>query len=406
MRGTFLPSARKRAFEILERDSVNDPVAIVVHTVLVALIVLNAAAAIIETVPSVDAKYREAFHLFEMGSFLVFLVEYVLRLWAAPENPRFRGLKSAEARLRYVITPFAIIDLLSVLPFGLILWVHADLRTIALLRLIRFFKLARYSPGIASLGEALYAERHALVACIGIIGTVILIAASAMYVAERDVQPEDFGSIPLAAWWAVVSVTTVGYGDAVPITIAGRIIAALTMVSGMVLLALPIGIIASSFAQVIRRRDFVVTWGMVARVPLFADLDASGIGEILKLLSAHTASPGELIARRGEDAHSMYFVLSGEVLVELKQGPVKVGEGHFFGEMALLSRRRRSANVRAIRRTQLLILEARDLEDLLTRRPEIRQRIIDLQDSMYRQHPLNSAEDMTSEEMSLARDDF
>lgn len=392
-------STRRRIYEVLERENPRDPVARAVHAGLVLLILANSAAAVMETVPSFDAAYRTPLHLFEAMSFGVFLTEYALRLWVAPFDPRYRGLSHGEARMRYAVTPFAIVDLLSVLPFGLALFVHADLRTLALLRLIRFLKLARYSPGLASLGEALFAERHALLACVGIIGVVVLFSASLMYLVEGDVQPDRFGSIPLAAWWAVVSVTTVGYGDAVPATLAGRMIAALTMVTGMILLALPVGIVASSFAAVIRRRDFVVTWGMVERVPLFCELDAAAIGEILKLLSAHTSYPGELLARRGEEARSMFFILSGEVRIELPGEPLFLGEGHFFGEMALLSQSRRSANVRATRRTQLLILDARDLDDLLARRPAMRARMDELARKREVPHALRPTGDIATEEI-------
>ncbi len=392
--------ARKRIYEILERDAVRDPTAHVVHVALVLLILGNAAAAVLETVPEIDTGYRGELHVFEVLSFCVFAVEYVLRMWAAPEHPRFRGMTVGQARLRYAMTPSAVIDLLSVAPFGLVLLVNADLRAVALFRLIRFMKLARYSPGLASLVEAVRSERHALIACLGIISAVVLLAASAMYVAEREAQPEVFGSIPLAAWWAVVTVTTVGYGDAVPITLAGRLIAAVAMICGLVLLALPVGIIASSFADVIRRRDFVVSWGMVARVPLFAELDAAGIGEILQLLSAHTAQPGELLARRGDPARSMYFILSGEVQVELETGTVHLGEGHFFGEMALLSRTVRSGTIRALSRVQLLILDGRDLDDLMVRRPQIRKRIQDLQAAGRSPHAMRPTGDVTAEEMA------
>lgn len=395
---------RKRVYEVLERDAVRDTTAHVVHVGLILLILGNAAGAVLETVPEIDTEYRIELHLFEMFSFLAFSTEYALRLWAAPEHPRFRGLPSAKARFRYALTANAIIDLLSVLPFGLVLLVHADLRTLALFRLVRFMKLARYSPGLASLVEAIRNERHALVACFGIIGAVVLISASAMYIAEREVQPKVFGSIPLAAWWAVVTVTTVGYGDAVPVTLVGRLIAAATMLCGLIMLALPVGIIASSFADVIRRRDFVVTWGMVARVPLFADLDAAGIGEILRILSSHTAQPGEILARRGDPARSMYFILSGEVQVELEEGIVLLGEGQFFGEMALLSRTVRSGTIRCLTRTQLLILDGRDLEDLMARRPEIRKRIDDLRGTRTL-HPLKPRGDILSEEMGDPRND-
>ncbi|MFG1421354.1 cyclic nucleotide-gated ion channel [Roseixanthobacter liquoris] len=393
---------RRRMFAILERDAVHDPTAQVVHTLLIALILGNTFAAVVETVPSIGVPYRAGLHVFELVSFVVFAAEYGLRLWAAPENPRFRGMRSGRARLSYAATPAAIIDLLAVMPFGLVLLLNADLRIFALFRLVRFMKLARYSPGIASLLEAIRLERHALLACLGIIAAVVLLAASVMYVVEHEAQPDKFGSIPLAAWWAVVTVTTVGYGDVVPITLAGRMVAGVTMITGLVMIALPVGIITSAFADVIRRREFVVSWGMVARVPLFAELDAAGIGEILRLLSSHTAEPGEVLMRRGDVARSMFFILSGEVQIELEAGPLRLGEGHFFGEMALRTGRLRSATVRALSRTQLLILEGKDFADLLARRPEIAGRIADLEHREEAPHSLRPRGDISPEELDEA----
>ena len=132
-------------------------------------------------------------------------------------------------------------------------------------------------------------------------------------------------------------------------------------------IALPVGIIASGFAEEIHRRDFVVTWGMVARVPLFAELNASEIADIMRLLRAQQVEPGAMIARRGDPAHSMYFIAAGEVDIELPHDRVRLGVGQFFGEIAVLRRARRSANVTAVSRASLLVLDARDLHALMER---------------------------------------
>jgi voltage-gated potassium channel len=172
-------------------------------------------------------------------------------------------------------------------------------------------------------------------------------------------------------WWAIATITTVGYGDVYPITVVGRMIGGLTMITGIVMIALPVGIIATAFVDVIKRRDFVISWGMVARVPLFADLDAKGIGEIHKALSARMVQPGELIVRRGEVARSMYFIASGEVVIEFDDEPVVLTDGQFFGEMALLHRAHRAATVRARQRSMLLVLDSEHLADITARHPEI-----------------------------------
>ena len=168
---------------------------------------------------------------------------------------------------------------------------------------------------------------------------------------------------------------TIGYGDVVPITPLGKMIAAVTSVGGLIMIALPVGIIATAFSDQIHRRDFVVTWGMVARVPLFNGLDASAIAQIMRLLRAQTANAGDVIVRRGDAAHSMYFIANGEVGVELDGKRVTLGVGHFFGEIAVLRRARRSATVRATTRTNLLVLDAANFHVLMEQEPRIAERV-------------------------------
>ncbi len=220
-----------------------------------------------------------------------------------------------------------------------------------------------------------------------------------MYVAEGSVQPDHMGSIPAAMWWAIATITTVGYGDVYPLTVPGKMIASVTMVTGIIMIALPVGIIATAFVDINKRRDFVITWGMVARVPLFADLDAAGIGEIHKALSAHTAAPGEIIVRRGEEAKSMYFLASGEVDLEFADEIVVLTEGQFFGEMALLHHARRAATARARGRCMLLILDATDLADITRRHPSIGQKIRAMAKDDGGPHAVQRSVDIADDEM-------
>jgi voltage-gated potassium channel len=194
-------------------------------------------------------------------------------------------------------------------------------------------------------------------------------------VIERHVQPDKFGTIPDAMWWAVVTLGTVGYGDVTPVTALGRVVAGITIFFGLIMVALPVGIVASAFAQQIHRRDFVITWSMVARVPLFAGLNAADIADIMRLLRAQQVEAGEMITRRGEPAHSMYFVAAGKVEIELPDRRVQLGTGQFFGEIAALRRARRSGTATALVRTSLLALDARDLHVLMEREPRIAERI-------------------------------
>jgi voltage-gated potassium channel len=268
-----------------------------------------------------------------------------------------------------------LVDLAAVLPFWLSFLVAADLRAFLVLRLIRFFKLTRHSPAMRSLLEALYAERRALLGCLVILCGATLLAGALMHVAEGAAQPQKFGTIPDAMWWALVTLGSVGYGDAVPVTAAGRMVAGLTIIAGVLMIALPVGIVASAFANEVHRRDFVVTWGLVARIPLFSELSAAQIADIMKILRSQKAEKGTIIARRGEPAHSMYLIVEGEVEINLHHKHIHLGAGDFFGEVAALRQSRRSATVIALRNTLLLALDASDLHSLMDREPQIAARI-------------------------------
>jgi voltage-gated potassium channel len=366
---------RHRAYEILEHGPVGDRSMRVVSRLLIVLVLVNVVAVVLESVPHYQAAYGGAFTGVEIVSTIVFTLEYALRIWVAAEHTPFLQMTATRARLRYILSTDGLIDLVSILPFWLAFVVPFEFRVILLLRVVRFLKLARYSPAMRSLLEALYAERRALFGCVVILFGTTLIAASFIHLAEREVQPDKFGTIPDAMWWAIVTLGTIGYGDAVPMTTLGKLVAAVTIMCGLVMIALPVGIIANAFSDQIHRRDFVVTWGMVARVPLFNGLDATAIAQIMRLLRAQTANAGDVIVRRGDAAHSMYFIANGEVGVELEGKRISLGVGHFFGEIAVLRRARRSATVRATARTNLLVLDASDFHLLMEQEPRIAERV-------------------------------
>ncbi len=369
---------RRRIYEILELGTFGDWTSILVSRLIVALIILNLITITLESVPELAARYGLLFAAVEAVSILVFTVEYLLRLWVAVEHAPYGHLAGRRARMRYAISPAGIVDLLAVLPFWVALLVPIDLRILLVFRIVRFLKLARYSPAMRSLLDVLARERRALTGCFVILIGVALVAASVMYHVEREAQPEKLGTIPDAMWWAIVTLGTVGYGDVVPITPLGRLVAAFTIFSGIVVLALPIGIIATAFAEEIHRREFVVTWTMVARVPLFAELNAVEIADVMRLLRSQSVDPGSTIVRRGDPGHSMYFVAGGEVEIELEASKVRLGVGDFFGEIALLRRTRRTATAKAITRTSLLVLDAQDLHALMERSPSLAARLKDV----------------------------
>jgi voltage-gated potassium channel len=393
---------RHRLYGLLEHGPIGDRAGRITGQLLVALIVVNIVAVVLESVPEYDARYGALFMGIEVFSLVVFTVEYLLRVWIAVEHAPYRHRKGRSARLRFIASPLGIIDLLAVLPFWLAFAVPADLRVVLVFRAVRFLKLARYSPSMRSLFAALASERRALFGCFAILMGATIVAASIMHLVEGGEQPKEFGTIPAAMWWAIVTLSTIGYGDVVPHTAGGRLVAAATGIMGLIMVALPIGIIATAFAREVHRRDFVVTWGMVARVPLFSGLNALEIADIMELLRAEQFQTDEAVVRRGEPAHAMYFIAAGEVEIALGSGPVRLGAGHFFGEIAVLRRERRSATVTALTRTSLLVLDAHDLHALMARQPHIAERMREVARARLEERAASPKGDLLAEELEGA----
>ncbi len=225
-----------------------------VDTLLVVLISLNIIAIILESMEDFKARYDFWLTGFDIFSVLVFTIEYILRVWSCVDMSRFKHLPPEKARLRYMLTPLAVIDLLAILPFYLMFFVSFDLRFLRAVRLLRVFKLTRYSSAMNLLLSVFKEEAHAFIASFIVLTILLIIASSGIYLLEHNLQPEHFGSIPASMWWAVTTLTTVGYGDAVPITPMGKIFGGVITIIGMGMVALPAGILASGFSEQIHRR--------------------------------------------------------------------------------------------------------------------------------------------------------
>jgi voltage-gated potassium channel len=394
-----IKEARRRVYQVLEQGPVGDRTSVVVDRLLVFLIIVNLVAVALESVPVLRAGYAVEFDAVELVSLLVFTVEYLLRIWSAIEYGPHRHMTPMKARLKYILSAPGLVDLVAVLPFWFAPLLPADLRVLQALRVLRFLKIARYSPAMRSLLDVLYRERRALFGCIVITMGSALVAAALMHLAEGRVQPDKLGTIPDALWWAIVTLGTIGYGDVVPVTALGKLIATGTIFFGLITIALPVGIIATAFAEQIHRRDFIVTWAMIARVPLFAELDAAEISDVMELLSAQVAEAGQVIVRAGEPAHSMYFIASGEVEIAVRHERLRLGVGQFFGEVAVLRRARRSATVTALSRTSLLVLDAQDLHALMQRDPRVAARIKDVVEKRVGHELVTPKGDIVTEEI-------
>jgi voltage-gated potassium channel len=219
---------------------------------IVTLILLNIVAMVLESVQQIHNLMPGCFLVFEYFSVAIFSVEYVLRIWSCVEEPPYTG--PVLGRLRFALTPLALVDLSAVLPFYLP-FIHADLRVMRMFRMVRIMrvmrvaKLGRYSESLQMLLRVVQSRREHLLSSVLILLILAVVSASLMFYAEHEVQPKAFSSIPAAMWWAVATLTTIGYGDVYPITVIGKFMASIIAVLGIGMFALPTGILGSGFME-------------------------------------------------------------------------------------------------------------------------------------------------------------
>ena len=246
-------SIRKRIWEILEKGNSNDKVSFYTDIFLITLIIFNIIAVLLETVDSIYSKYTLEFLIFERFSTAVFLVEYILRVWVCVEEK----IKSNKliTRLKYASTWPAIIDLLAVLSGLLPMIFEVDLRILRALRMLRLLKFSRYFKVMNLLLGVLKEEKQSFLAAMFLLTIAMLIASTGIYIFEKDAQPDKFSSIPEAMWWAIATLTTIGYGDVTPVTGMGKFFGAMIAIIGIGVVALPSGILASGFTDQLKRRQ-------------------------------------------------------------------------------------------------------------------------------------------------------
>jgi voltage-gated potassium channel len=245
---------RSRAYRLLEPKPGASLLARLVTMCIVLLVLFNVTANILASMDDFYHRYARWLYTFEAVSTLIFTVEYVLRLWSCVESADARFRAPVRGRLRYAVTPMMLVDLVAILPFYLSAWVGIDLLFLRVFRLFRIFKLTRYSPAMGLLTTVLRREARTFGAAMFILGIILVFAASGIYLVEHESQPEAFGSIPAAMWWAVATLTTVGYGDVTPVTPLGKLFGASVTIVGVGMVALPAGILASAFSDELRKR--------------------------------------------------------------------------------------------------------------------------------------------------------
>jgi voltage-gated potassium channel len=318
---------------------------------------------------TVDPAYEAAHHWVDAvlwACLAFFIFEWVVRL---------RHASLAHRGWAYLVSGRGLVDVAGAagVPLAMILGVNP--KTAWLLGVFWMFKVVPGVPGLRQLRRVLVLESGPLLSVLAIFLMVLFVASVAVHFLERDVQPIAFGSVPAALWWAVATLTTTGYGDVVPITPLGRLVAAFVMICGLGVFGLWAGILATGFAAETRRDNFLKTWGSVSKVPFFAALGPSAIADVTHMLRTMDLPARTMIIRKGHAGDCMYFIADGEVEVDLPGKKVRLGEGAFFGEMALLGNNMRSANITTTRVSRLLVLDLVDFRMLMARHPDLAETI-------------------------------
>ena len=250
--------SQHRVLEILEKAKPGDKVSQYSDLFLSTLIILNLLAVSLESVESLGSKFQSQFYAFEIFSVSIFIVEYLLRIWATGANGDGSLRSSFKSRSKYIFGFTGLIDLLAILPSLLPLLFSVDLRWLRVLRLLRLLKISHYSSALEDLFSAINHERSSFAAASYLFVLALFFASSLMYVAENSVQPDKFSSIPETMWWSLITLTTVGYGDVSPISPLGKIIGAFTAIMGVFSVALLTGIVANAFAHQVAQRKAIL----------------------------------------------------------------------------------------------------------------------------------------------------
>lgn len=318
----------------------------------VALAVAGLFAVTLRSVPGLHPTTHRALDLVLLAIWAVYALHLALELVALRRDPAGPGRFALAVDVAAVALPL----MAAALPSG-----TADAGFFCA---VWALKPLRDLPAFRLMVTVVANEWHSMMGVLSLFALVFFLAATTAYLVEGPGQPEAFGSIPRAMWWAVTTLTTTGYGDVVPHTFAGRLLAGAVMMCGIGVFALWAGVLANGFSEEMRKRAFTEIWGLVSSVPLFADLPHRDLAQIVRVLKTRRAAPGAVLCRRGDIGTEMFFLLEGRVRVD-SAPPVELGQGQYFGEMALISGAPRLATVTAVTPVMLLTLHASDFQLLI-----------------------------------------
>jgi len=247
-------TTRKKVYDILEHGFDGPSTSRLFSGFIVLLIILNVSAIILESYKPIGEMYHQEFLLFNIFSVVVFTLEYFARIWVSVESPLSERSGPTKSRVKYLLSPVSLIDLLAIAPFYLSFIFAIDLRYLRMLRMIRLLKLTHYFKGLHLFIDVFKKELPSIGAAIIIMSVLVIMSASVMYGLEHEAQPDVFDSIPSAIWWSVVTMTTVGYGDVIPVTFLGKFISIFIMLLGVGIVALPAAMLAAKFGDELRTR--------------------------------------------------------------------------------------------------------------------------------------------------------
>ena len=337
--------------------------------------------------PGADDMPSPLAHLGLVIFLLFFIFEYIARIWTATEahpdgqedeEEHLADIASNHYRLGYAFSFMGVIDLLVIGSLAYAL-ASGDYSTWpSFVMVLALFKLSRLIPGLDLVGTVIKNERQTLSALVLTLGILVIVLSTALYLIENAAQPDMFKSVANSMWWGIVTMTTTGYGDMAPVTWIGRVIGACAMLVGIAMLAMPAGILSNGFAEEIKRREQLRAWQIISNLELFSGLESGCIADIANCLKTQIIPARSAVVKKNAVADSMFFIVDGEVEVEIKPRPpqpIRLKTGDIFGEAGLLDNKRRNATIRTVRTTRFLVLELRDFHNIANEHPELMDRI-------------------------------
>lgn len=376
-------------FAMLESDTAAHRYVDAYHYLISVSAIIVTVTVVLSTHVTIDQVHRPLMRIFQNIAGVVLLVDFLLRIYLAVQKCESEIECSEQSRhlKSYLFSYYGFIDFIAVLPLFMNLSGIREDDFKAIFGIISFLKLARYSPALTILKDVAISERKPLLAALYLMLILTLLNSTILYFVERNVNPEGFGSLLHAMWWSIITLATVGYGDVVPVTPVGKLLGGMSAILGFGMFALPAGILASGFAQEVKRLKYVTSWNMVANVPIFSHMEAGVIAEIARLLRVKRFIKNEIIVKEGDTGDAMYFILDGEVEVKSGDWKTTLKNSDFFGEIALVKDIRRTATVTAKKRCETLELSTYDFKKYITHKPEILAKIEEIAEQRQKEHP-------------------